>query len=174
MNRIIQSRRIILLAVIAIVAALQLGNSRVESSEARSQLMLATTAFFSNQVLGVVGDQKVRYCVGTLGPRDPELDWSVSLSDERGLPIFETPTVHSPSGQWRCFDISRTSILLPGEPPTGRVQVAARNIVRAPAGTRSTDFVGSFEIVNADGTTEGAVAAIVYAALHNNDLLHKD
>ena len=169
MNRIFPYRRTILLAVIAVTAAFQLGSSRVEASDAHPQNVFATTAFFNAQVLGVVGGQKIRYCVGTTSPRGPELDWNVSLSDERGATVFQTPEIHSPSGEWRCFDIPRSSIPLPGDPSTGRVQVAARNIVRAPAGTRSTDFIGSYEIVNPDGTTAGAVAAVLYAALHNND-----
>ena len=116
-----------------------------------------------------MGDQKIRYCVGTVNPRGPALDWNVTFSDQHGVVLFETPIIHSPSGEWRCFDTSRMAMPAPGEPPTGRLQVAARNIVRAPLGTKSTDFVGSLEIIKGDGTTEGAVAQVVYAALHNND-----
>jgi len=170
MNRLFQYRRSILLAVVAVAAAFQLGNSRVEASESHSQNVFATTAFFHTGVLGVVGGQKIRYCVGTTSRSGPALDWNVSLSDERGTAVFQTPEIHSPSGEWRCVDIPRSAIPLPGDPPTGRVQVAARNIVRAPVGTKSTDFIGSYEIINPDGTTAGAVAGVLYAAFHNNDL----
>jgi hypothetical protein len=65
--------------------------------------------------------------------------------------------------------VPRSAIPVAGEPTTGRVQVAARQIVKAPLGTKSSDIIGSFEIVNGDGTTAGATAAVLYAAFHNND-----
>jgi hypothetical protein len=170
MNSITRNRRIILLAVIALAAAFPLGNSRPGSAEAHSKGTLATQAFFSAQVLGVVGGQKVRSCVGTLSPRGPALDWNVSVLDERGVLLFQSPSIHSPSAEWRCFDVHRSSIPLAGEPGTGRVQVAVRHIVTAPAGTQPSQINGSLELVNSDGTTEGAVAGVLYAAFHNNDL----
>ena len=103
-------------------------------------------------------------------PRGPALDWTVRISDERGNLLLQTPETHSPAGEWRCVDAPRESLAVPGEAGTGRVQVAARQIVKAPAGTKPSEINGSFEVVNDDGTTAGAVAGVLYAALHSNDL----
>jgi hypothetical protein len=165
MNR---KRHIVVLAVIALATAVSvLGQGWLESREASVQER--ESLFTAAQVFGLGQGQRARYCVGTLSARGPALDWTVYISNEQGTVLLQSPETHSPAGEWRCVDVPRSSISAPGEPPTGRLQVAAREIVRAPAGTQASDIVGSFELVNADGTSAGgAVAAVLYATLHNN------
>jgi hypothetical protein len=149
---------------LAALAALSL----VIAQGARAQDGGRGEAFFTaSHIFGLAQGQRARFCVGTLSPRGPALDWSVRITDERGDLLLQSPEIHSPSGEWRCVDVPRASLDVPGEPGTGRVQVAARQIVRAPSGTKPSDINGSFEIVNADGTSAGAVAGVLYAALHN-------
>ena len=166
MSKIIRNRRILVLAVIAIaVTFFQFGNSRLKAPEEHAR---TGALFTAAQVFGLAPGQRARFCVGTLTSRGPALDWSIPISDERGVLLLQLPETHSPAGEWRCLDVPHGSLPVSGEPATGRVQVAARHIVRAPVGTKSAAIIGSFEIVNGDGTS--AVAAIVYAALHDNDL----
>ena len=146
------------------------GLSLVMALSARAQDGSRKETFFTaSHIFGLARGQKARFCVGTQDPRGPALDWSVRIADERGDLLLQLPETHSPAGEWRCVDAPRESLAAPGEAGTGRVQVAWRQLVRAPAGTRSSDIIGSFEIVNEDGTSAGAVAGVLYAALHNND-----
>lgn len=145
------------------------GNSWTEPTKAYAQELSPRLAFFTgSQVFGLATGQRARFCVGTLTSRGPALDWNVRISDEKGNLLLQLPETHSPAGEWRCVDALRSSLNVLGEPGTGRVQVAAREIVKAPAGTTASQIVGSFEIVNPDGSS-GAVAAVLYAAFHNND-----
>jgi len=136
--------------------------------EARGQG--GTTAFVGSEVFGIATGQTARFCVGTTSPRGPALDWTGRITDERGNLLFQMPAKNSPSGEWRCGDVPRSSIPVAGEVGTGRAQVAVRLEVKAPSGTKPSDFIGSFELVNPDGTSAGAVAAVIWAATHNNDL----
>jgi hypothetical protein len=170
MKGLITSYRLIILLIVVTTAVtfLQPGKSLTESSEARAQDVTPRLASFTaSQVFGLAQGEKARFCVGTLTSRGPALDWHVRISDERGNLLLQLPDTHSPEGEWRCVDVPRSSINIAGD-PTGRVQVAAREIVKAPAGTTSSAIVGSFEIVKPDGSS-GAVAAVLYAAFHNND-----
>jgi hypothetical protein len=170
MNRTIRNRRIGL-AVVALAAAFfQFGNGSLVSPAVRAQSAGERFSFFTaTQVFGLAQGQKARFCVGTQGSRGAALDWIIPISDERGTLLLQLPETHSPAGEWRCIDVPRSSLPVPGEPTTGRVQVAARHIVKAPVGTQSSQIIGSFEIVNGDGTNAGATAAIFYAAFHDND-----
>lgn len=166
MREVIRRRRRLILVVMAITAVVfQFGYDRLKAPEAHAQ---AETLFTAAQVFGLASGQKARFCIGTLTPRGPTLDWSIPISDERGVLLLQLPETNSPAGEWRCLDIPRNS-LPSGEAGTGRVQVAAVHLVRAPKGTKPSDIIGSFEVVNGDGTSEGAVAAVLYATLHNND-----
>lgn len=159
MNSIIRSRRVVVLAVAALaIAFVQLGNSRLESSDASAR----ETIFTAANVFGLVPEQRARFCVGTLSPRGARLDWSISISDEQGTVLIQLPETHSPASEWRCIDVPRSSIPVAGEPTTGRVQVAARHMVRAPAGTQPSQIIGSFEIVDSDGGT-GPFIDILYS-----------
>ena len=171
MNRIIRNWRVGVLALIAVGAAFfLLGNSRLESPEARSLDRIDRTVTFTTTVVfGLAQGQKARFCVGTLSPRGADLNWIIPISDERGVVLLQLPETHSPAEEWRCVDVPRSSIPVAGEPTTGRVQVSARQFVKAPAGTQASNIIGSFEVVNPDGTSAGAVATVLYAALHNND-----
>jgi hypothetical protein len=155
--------------VIALAAAFfQSGNGRTGSPAARAQDGSRKEALFTaSHIFGLAQGQRARFCVGTLVPRGPALDWSVRISDERGSLLLQTPETHSPAGEWRCVDAPRASLAVPGEAGTGRVQVAARQLVKTPLGTKPSEINGSFEIVNEDGTSAGAVAGVLYASLHN-------
>ena len=172
MKRTLYNWRVLVLAVIALtIASFQFGSSQLASPEVRSQDRAErTVTFTATVVFGLAQGQKARFCVGTLSPRGADLDWIVPVSDERGVVLFQLPETQSPAGEWRCVDVPRSSIPVAGEPTTGRVQVAAREFVKAPNGTQASDLIGSFEVVNPDGTNAGAVAAILYAPLHNNGL----
>ena len=151
MNRIKFSRRVVVLATVALsIAFVQLGNSRLESPSASSRERTFTAA----QVFGLVPGQRARFCVGTLSPSGADLDWSIQISDEQGVLLLQLPETHSPAGEWRCIDAPRSSIPVAGEPTTGRVQVAARHMVNAPAGTQPAQIIGSTEILDSDGRTE--------------------
>src|SRR5262245_59516263 len=159
------------LSLIALAAAVfQVGNSWLTPGKAEAQTGNQRFAFFAaSQVFGLAQRQRARFCVGTVNSQGPELDWTVRISDERGNLLLQLPETHSPSGEWRCVDVPRSSLNVAGEPGTGRDQIAASEVVKAPFGTRSSDFIGSFELVNDDGsTTAGAAAAILWAAVHNN------
>ncbi len=160
------NKRVRLLSVVALTVALFQFTGWLQSPAAHAQDP-RPALFTASQVFGLAGEQTARFCVGTVTSRGPALDWSIRISDERGNLLLQLPETHSPAGEWRCVDAPRTSINLPGDPGTGRVQVAARHLVKAPRGTKPSDIVGSFEIVNGDGKA-GAVAAIFYAALHDN------
>jgi hypothetical protein len=159
-----RSRRIVVLAVTAIaIAFVQLGNGRIESPDASARERI----FTATHVFGLVPEQRARFCVGTLSSRGPKLDWSILISDNRGAVLLQSPETHSPAGEWRCVDVPRSSIAIAGEPTTGRVQVAARHIVKAPPGTQPSQIVGSFEIVNGDGGT-GPIIDVLYSAAGNS------
>jgi hypothetical protein len=163
MNRIVRTRRVIVLAMAALaIAFVQPGNNRVEAIGASAQERTFTAA----QVFGLVPGDRARFCVGTLSPRGAELRWNISISDERGALLLQLPETHSPTGEWRCVDVPRTSIPIAGEQTTGRVQVAARHIVKAPPGTQPSQIIGSLEIVNADGKT-GPIIDVLYSAAGN-------
>lgn len=161
------NKRVMLLSVVALTVALFQFSTWLQSPAAHAQDG-RLAVFTASQVFGLAQEQTARFCVGTVTSRGPALDWSIRISDERGNLLVQLPEQHSPAGEWRCVDAPRTSINLPGEPGTGRVQVAARHLVKAPLGTKPSDIIGSFEIVNGDGTA-GAVSAVLYAAFHNND-----
>lgn len=167
MNRRL-NKSVRLLSVVALTFTLFQFSGWLQLPAARAQDP-RPALFTASQVFGLVGEQTARFCVGTVTPRGPALDWSIRISDERGNLLVQLAETHSPAGEWRCVDAPRTSINLAGEPGTGRVQVAARHLVKAPVGTKPSDIVGSFEIVNGDGKA-GAVAGVLYAAFHNNDL----
>ena len=115
---------------LAALAALSL----VIAQGARAQDGSKGEAFFTaSQIFGLARGQRARFCVGTLSPRGPALDWTVRISDERGNLLLQTPETHSPAGEWRCVDAPRASLAVPGEAGTGRVQVAARARGAAPA-----------------------------------------
>ena len=168
MSKTIRNRRILILAVIAIAAMFfQFGNSRLKTPEAHAR---TGGLFTASQVFGLVPGQRARFCVGTLTSRGPAVDWSIPISNERGV-LLLLPATHSPAGEWRCLDVPHSSLPVSGEPATGRVQVAARYLIRAPVGTKPADIIGSLEIVNGDGTSAGgAVAAAIIAATQDNDL----
>ena len=168
-NRITRNSCVIVLTAIALAAAtFQLANSRLQAAEARAQEKFV---FYSgSQLFGIAPGQTARFCVGTLNSRGPALDWAGRISDERGNLLFQLPAKHSPAGEWRCTDVPRSSLGVAGEPGTGRVQVAANLCVKAPLGTKSSDFNGSFDLVSdANGSTV-AGGVIFYAALHHNDV----
>ena len=171
MNRTMGYWLPLVFAVIAAPMFFELGNSPLKAAPVSgvTEKAEATASFTATFVFGLGQGQKARFCVGTLDRSGATLDWIVPISDERGVILLQLPDVRSPAGEWRCLDVPRSSIPVTGEPTTGRVQVAARELIKAPAGTRVSDIVGSFEIVNADGTTAGAIAGIVISATTDNN-----
>ena len=110
--------------------------------------------FVASSVFGMALEQTTRICIGTTTPRGPALDWSVRLSDERGALLFQLLEQHSPAGEWRCGDIPRSMLAVAGDAGTGRVQVAMEILVKAPPDTKSSDIIGSAELISATGATE--------------------
>jgi hypothetical protein len=164
-NRITRNNYMIILAVVALAAAcFQLGTGWLQPPKARAQLQDGSVKFVSYSasiVFGIAPGQTARFCVGTLGSRGPALDWTVRISDERGNLLLQLPEIHSPAGEWRCSDGPRSSLGVPGELGTGRVQVAARIVVKAPHGAKSSDFIGSLEIID-EATGETAYNSYFY------------
>lgn len=113
-----------------------------------------SVTFLSDSVFGMTPDQSARVCIGTTDPRGPVLDWLVRFSDQNGTLLFEVPEQRSPADQWRCATIARTMLAVPGDVGTGRAQVAMEILVKAPAGTESSEIDGSTEIIAAMGKTE--------------------
>lgn len=109
--------------------------------------------FISTSIFGVALGETARICIGTTDPRGPALDWSVRLSDQEGTLLFQLPEQRSPAGEWRCGDIDRSMLAVPGDAGTGRVQVAMEAVVKAPAGTKASEIEGAADIITAPGGT---------------------
>ena len=170
MNRITRNSCVIGLAVVALsLAFLQLGTSWLEPIVARAQDSQKSTFLTASQIFGLAQDQKARFCVGTLRSSGPAVDWYVRITDDRGNLLLQSPTTHSPGGEWRCVDVPRSSLNVSGEPGTGRVQVAASEFVKAPLGTKPTEINGSSELVNPDGGSVPVAGGLIFwAVTHDN------
>lgn len=168
-NRLLSNFCVIALGAVALVAAsFQLATASLPP--AKAPIQDRSVRFLSSPIIfGIAPGQTARFCVGTVNPRGPELDWTGKISDERGTLLFQLPQKHSPAGEWRCSDAPRSALGVTGEPGTGRAQVASILEVRAPTGTKSADLVGAFNLINnADGST-AAGGLIFWAITHEND-----
>lgn len=171
MTKTLGNTRVIVLAVVALAASFfQFGNGQIVSAEEQARGVGERFSFFTaTQVFSLAGGQRARFCVGTRRPGGVPLDWTVPISNERGVLLFQLPETRSPAGDRRCVIVPRSALRIAGQPTSGRVQVAARQVVKAPLGTKSSDIIGSFEIVNGDGSIGKPVTGVLYAAFHNND-----
>jgi hypothetical protein len=74
-------------------------------------------------MLGVVRDQTLRTSI--FNPTARTMSAHVSIFDNSGGLIAQSPELSIPAGEFRFFDLNRDSLLLTGEPGTGRLQMAA-------------------------------------------------
>jgi hypothetical protein len=93
----------------------------------------------------------------------------VKVFDGSGNLIAQSPEQVIPPGEFRSFDFNRGALPLRGEPGTNRAQVRIKPFLNFESG-RLSPVLASFEIVDASTgrTAKGAVAAVLYAAFHNN------
>lgn len=163
-NRITRrSCAIVLAAVLLTTVGFWLGSSSLQPASAK--FADGSVRFVGESVFGMIPGQTARVCLGTVDPRGPVVDWSVKLSDKEGSLLFQLPEQRSPAGQWRCGDIPQTMLAGGGELGTERIQVAMQVLATAPAGTKSAEIIGSFEIVAATGQT------LTYSKILMEDIL---
>jgi hypothetical protein len=93
----------------------------------------------------------------------------VKVFDGSGYLTAQSPEQVIPPGEFRSFDFNRNALPLRGEPGTNRAQLRIKPFFNFESG-RLSPVLASFEIVDAStGRTEkGAVAAVLWATLHNN------
>ena len=151
--RITRKKSSIVLAAIALTTAV-FWFARSGSQPASARIADGSVRFISTSVFGMPFGQIARVCVGTTNPRGPVLDWSVRFSDEDGTVLFQLTEQRSPAGEWRCGDIARSMLPVAGDAGTGRAQVAMEVVVKAPAGTNSSEFIGSADLIAATGATQ--------------------
>ena len=143
---------IVLAAIVVTTIAFWFVSSSFQPASAR--LADGSVRFVSNSVFGMIPGETVRVCFGTTNPRGPELDWLVRFVDEQGTLLFQLADQRSPAGQWRCANIDRNMFGVAGDAGTGRAQVAMEVVVNAPPGTKSSEIIGTAEIVAATGATQ--------------------
>lgn len=158
-------------AVVAMVLlCIQLAIGTPQLPKAQAQRQDGSVTYSSTPiVVGIAPGQTARFCVGTSNLSPRELDWTVQISTDRGVVLFQLPEMHSPAGEWRCGNVPYGSLGVMGEPGTGRVQVAAGLRLRASLGTRSSEFISSWELVGENGATE-AGGLIFWAITHDNNI----
>jgi prepilin-type processing-associated H-X9-DG protein len=93
----------------------------------------------------------------------------VKVFDGSGNLIAQSPEQVIPPGEFRSFDFNRNALPLRGEPGTNRAQARIKPFFKFES-ERLSPVLASFEIVDAGTgrTLGGAVAAVLYATLHNN------
>jgi len=159
-------------AVVMVLLGTQLGIGTPQLPKVQAQLQDGSVKFVtytSSIVFGIASGQTARFCVGTSRSSPRKLDWTVQISNDRGVVLFQLPEIHSPAGEWRCGDVPYSSLGVTGEPGTGRVQVAAGLRLKAPLGTKSSELISSWELVGEDGRTAVAGGVIFWAVTHDND-----
>src|SRR5688500_19028125 len=155
MNRMARNRVIILVLGLVVASCFQIGIGRPEPAKAQPQAgSVRFLSFSATQVFGIAPGQTARFCVGTVSPRGPNLDWLGRILGQRGNLLVELPKKHQDAGTWGCTDVPRSSLPTSGDPLTGRAQVAACLVAQVPSGTKPSEIAGSFELVSdVDGRT---------------------
>ena len=95
----------------------------------------------------------------------------MKVFDGSGNLIAQSPEQVIPPGKFRSFDFNRGALPLAGEPGTNRAHVRIKPFYNF-SSERLSPVLASFEIVDdiTGRTAKGAVAGILWAAIHNNDL----
>lgn len=169
--RITRKKYSIVLGTIALTTAAFLLARTSSQPAASAQIQDGSVRFLSNSILGMTLGQTVRVCIGTTDPRGPVLDWSVRFSDQDGTLLFQLLDQRSPGGEWRCGNIARSMLPVAGDAGTGRAQVAMQVVVKAPAGTNSSEFIGSADLIAATGTTQ-AYLVIQFQKVITSGVIH--
>jgi hypothetical protein len=92
----------------------------------------------------------------------------IKVFDGIGNQIAQSPELVIQPGKSCSVAFNRNALPILGEPGTNRAQVRIKPFFTFDSERRSP-VVGSFEIVDASTGRTGAVAAVLYAAFHNND-----
>ncbi len=101
-------------------------------------------------LLSVGQGEKMRLSVGTLpGVRErPPYAWFFTVHSTSNEVLFRSERIEVPSGEWRFSDVSREDLKILGEPGTGVAQVMVQVSIVPPRGMKSSDFVGSLEVLD--------------------------
>jgi hypothetical protein len=132
---------------------------------------IITSGFGNDILMGIVPSKKVRVTLLNQPASGTEARGHVKVFDRGNILIAQSPELVIPSGEFRSFDLNRNEIPLAGEPGTNRAQVRIKPFFNFES-ERLSPVLASFEIVDVStGKTVmgGAVAGILWAAIHNND-----
>jgi hypothetical protein len=125
-------------------------------------------------LMGIVPGQTLRVTLFNPPASESEtqvepVNGHVKVFDGSGNLIAQSPEQAIPPGEFRSFDFNRDALPLRGEPGTNRAQARIKPFFKFESERRSP-VLASVEIVDAGTgrTLGGAVAAVLYATLHNN------
>jgi hypothetical protein len=127
-----------------------------------------------DSILGIVPVQLLLYTVRNLSKPDESgepISFQVRIYDKNGEVSAVSPEVEIPPGEFRTVRFNYGDLPIAEEAGTRRKQVRTVPLCGLRSRDRLVPVAVSLEIVNAaDGRTAGAVAGVLYAAFHNNDL----
>jgi prepilin-type processing-associated H-X9-DG protein len=133
------------------------------------------SGFGNDIVTGIVPGQKLRVTLFNTPSSESEaqsetVGGHVKVFDGSGNLIAQSPELAIPPGEFRSFDFNRDALPLRGEPGTNRAQARIKPFFKFES-ERLSPVLASIEIVDVSTgrTSGGAVAAILWAAFHNND-----